>query len=695
MKLWISLSLAASFVGSAFALPISSDLVSSMGMGYNIGNTMEVPAGPTAWGNSFPTAEYVKSIKAAGFNTVRIPCAWDSHAKNGVINAGWLDSVKTVVDLVVNEGMYAIVNIHWDSGWLEDEVFDGEHPDRNNVLKTTKSDSVAALQKNYWTQIATKFADYDEHLIFASANEPGVNDPRNYGDAYNALSQTWKSQYTDNGQFNFTSDRMLILKKYHEACLQAVRETGGNNATRTIVVQMPRTEIDEYSLLANNYPTDPAGSGYTMAEAHFYPYQYSLMTADADWGSCFYYFDGMNSSTDTKHNMGSTTESLGSKAHIDAQFDKLQSAFTSQGIPVIIGEMGAIKRLEEIIGDNLRLHLEGRAAWYGYVASAAKSRGIIPCIWDTGDEGNGNMTVIRRQTDKFAGNVGDIVDYEVLNAMRKVYDMDTLAGNSIDKFVEASLDTSDKMLRITYTFTRSDSAETGTLRINLNGANWSDYVAISFQAKVGVTSNGPCSNESCSEYGWTSLALFAMSGSGWTWKEANIDTSEISSAWKTYKVSLDASGLELVDKSDVEAIGLNVYGTQVTGTIEMDNIVLYKADGSEVVLENFNKKLPDLEGIASGELVASTNAVKRPAARTFGKMSVSVQPGAVNASFVASASGRASLSLVNSNGQIVSSKTFTMNRGTNSVLLEANYRGPGFLILKQNGNRVAMPVRLK
>lgn len=666
MKLWISLSLAASFAGSAFALPKSSDLVTSMGMGYNIGNTMEVPAGPTAWGNSFPTAEYVKSIKAAGFNTVRIPCAWDSHAKNGVINAGWLDSVKTVVDLVVNEGMYAIVNIHWDSGWLEDHVFDGDGYDQNGAI-TINADSIAAIQGSYWTQIATKFASYDEHLVFSSANEPGVNDPWNGG--------------ADNGQWAFDDARAKVLQKYHEACLNAVRATGGNNATRTVVVQMPRTEIDKYSYLANFYPTDPAGSGYTMAEAHFYPYQYSLMTADADWGSCFYYFDGMNSSTDTKHNMGSTTESLGSKAHIDAQFDKLQSAFTLKGIPVVIGEMGAIKRLEEIIGDNLRLHLEGRAAWYGYVASAANSRGIIPCIWDTGDEGNGNMTVIRRQTDKFAGNVGDIVDYEVLNAMRKAYGMDTLTGNSIDKFVEASLDTSDKMLRITYTSTRSDSSETGTMRINLNGANWSDYVAISFQAKVGVTSNGPCSNESCSEYGWTSLALFAMSGSGWTWDEANIDASEISSAWKTYKVSLDASGLELEDKSDV--------------TIEMDNIVLYKADGSEVVLENFNKKLPDLEGIASGELVASTNAVKRPAARTFGKMSVSVQPGAVNASFVASASGRASLSLVNSNGQIVSSKTFTMNRGTNSVLLEANYRGPGFLILKQNGNRVAMPVRLK
>lgn len=186
-----------------------------------------------------------------------------------------------------------------------------------------------------------------------------------------------------------------------------------------------------------------------------------------------------------------------------------------------------------------------------------------------------------------------------------------------------------------------------------------------------------------------------MSGNSWTWSDYNIDASEISSAWKTYKVSLDDDGLDLTSKSDVKAIGLNLYGTQVSGTIEMDNIILYKADGTEIVLENFNKKLPSLEGIASGELVASTTAIKSPTAKTFGKMHVNVQPGMLNASFVATAAGRASLSLVNPNGQIVSSKTFSMNRGTNSVLLETNYRGAGFLLLVQNGNRTTVPVRLK
>lgn len=685
MKRWIPLTLAASFAGMAFALPKSSDLVSDMGMGYNIGNTMEVPGtsgGPTGWGNPFPTAEYVKAIKAAGFNTVRIPCAWHSHALNGVINSGWLDSVKTVVDMVVNEGMYAILNSHWDTGWLEEHVFDGAGYDQTGAVNSSANE-VAALQEKYWSQIAAKFADYDEHLIFASANEPGVNDPWGVGE--------------NGAQWAFDVTRMNVLTKFHEACLKAVRASGGNNATRTVVVQMPRTEIDMYELLANNYPTDPAGTGYTMAEAHYYPYQYSLMVSgDEDWGKMFYYWDGMGSTTDVIHNMPSSETTLGSKLNIDAQFNKLQSAFTSKGIPVVIGEMGAVKRLDAISGENLRLHLQGRAGWYGYVASASKSRGIVPCVWDTGDEGNENMTIVRRQTNKFAGNVGDIVDYEVLNALRKAYGQDALEGNSIDKFVQASLDTSNKMLEITYTSRQSDSSEVGTMRIELGGVDWSEYIGIAFEAKVNISSAGPCSGATCNDYAWTSLSMFAMSGD-WKWTDYNFENDEISTDWKTYIVPFGAGGLEFNNQKQVMAIGLNVYGAQVSGVIDIDNMILLKADGTSTVLQDFNKKKPTLEGIATGELIATTTAIhnKKASAAAFGKMLVNVRPGLVNASFVAGASGRASLSLVNSNGQIVASKNFSMTRGTNSISLEANYSGAGFLILKQNSNRMTIPVRLK
>ena len=86
-------------------LPTATEIFNKMGFGINIGNTMEVPGNPTGWGNKFPTEAYIDSVKAAGFSTIRIPCAWDSHAKDGVINESWMDSVQTVVDMCMRAGL--------------------------------------------------------------------------------------------------------------------------------------------------------------------------------------------------------------------------------------------------------------------------------------------------------------------------------------------------------------------------------------------------------------------------------------------------------------------------------------------------------------------------------------------------------------------------------------------------------------
>ena len=109
----------------SLALPKATEIQPQMGLGYNIGNTLEAPDGPTTWGNEFPTQELIDSVKSAGFNTVRIPCSWYSHTidkDSSIVNPGWMDSVKTVVDYVIKRNMYAILNIHWDRGWLEDHI---------------------------------------------------------------------------------------------------------------------------------------------------------------------------------------------------------------------------------------------------------------------------------------------------------------------------------------------------------------------------------------------------------------------------------------------------------------------------------------------------------------------------------------------------------------------------------------------
>ena len=680
---------------SAFALPKASEIFPLMGLGYNIGNTMEVPGnqgGPTGWGNPFPDAAYVKAIKDAGFNTVRIPCAWDTHASNGTINAGWLDSVKTVVDLVINNGMYAILNSHWDGGWLEDHVFDGEGYDKTGLVNSS-ANAVAAKQESYWKQIATKFAAYDEHLIFASANEPGVNDPWNGG--------------ADNGQWAFNETRMQVLKQFHEACLKAVRATGGNNATRIVVVQAPRTEIDKSPLLASMYPEDPAGAGYTMAEVHFYPYQFSLMTGgDEDWGKMFYYWEDQTPGTDAAHTCSGSA--LGSKSSIDQLFSGLKSRFYDKGIPVVIGEMGAVKRLDALTGDNLKYHLKARAAWYGYTVAAAKKNGLVPCVWDTGDEGNGNFTIIRRQVDKFGGKVGDITDVETLNAMREAYGQAALPGNSIDSIVTESLSTDDKAFHISYKTIQADTAEAGTMRINTS-ADWSQYVAISFDMRVAGESAGPCldqTRDGCNDYGWASVSLFNMS-SEWKWNEVSLGNVSDLGTLKNYKIEFgDGDGqIAFEDASKMNAIGINVYGTQFTGDMYLDNMLLWKADGTADTLENFNKKKPSLEGIASGELIqanttgdwgkGSTISICKPKSAAPSKMFVSVRPGTVSATFTATKAAPVKAMLMNAMGQVIAQQSFTASKGMNSVELTSSYRGPAMLIVKQGSQQFVQKINLK
>ena len=678
---------------SAFALPKATEIFPDMGLGYNIGNTMEVPGNPTGWGNPFPDAAYVKAIKDAGFNTVRIPCAWDSHASNGTINAGWLDSVKTVVDLVINNGMYAILNSHWDNGWLEDHVFDGEGYDKTGLVNSSAA-TVAAKQESYWKQIATKFAAYDEHLIFASANEPGVNDPWNGG--------------ADNGQWAFDSKRMTVLKQFHEACLKAVRATGGNNATRIVVVQSPRTEIDKAPLLSEQYPTDPAGEGYTMAEVHFYPYQFSLMKdGDEDWGKMFYYWEDKTPGNDAAHPCSGSA--LGSKKSIDNLFGGLKTRFYDKGIPVVIGEMGAIKRLDLLSGDNLKKHLEARAAWYGYTVASAKKNGLVPCVWDTGDEGDGNFTIIRRQVHKYGGSVGTITDVETLNAMREAYGQAALPGNTIDSTVKenTTITEGDMALHIIYKTVQSDSSEAGTMRIDIN-KSWSQYVAISFDMRVDGESAGGCTDltrDGCGEYGWASVSLFNMSGS-WDWKELSLGNVSDLTEIKNYKIEFgDEDGqLAFTDLSQVNAIGINLYGTQFTGDMYLNNMLLWKADGTADTLQSFDTKKPKLEGIATGELIKANStgdwgkssiaiAPTRIAANS--KMLVNVQPGMVSATFNAAKATRGTATLMNSMGQVIAQQSFEAKAGANEVQLSTNFRGQAILIVKQGSQKNAQKITLR
>ena len=386
---------------SAANLPTAKEVQAKMGMGFNIGNSMEVPNNPTAWGNPFPTQALLDSVKAAGFNTVRIPCAWDSHTNGGKVTETWLDSVKTVVDYAMRAGLYTILNIHHEGegGWFQTNIGTSVNSTVDNKMKT------------YWTQIANKFKNYNERLIFAGANEPGPN------------VNTWTAQHVS------------TLMHYYQTFIDAVRATGGNNETRTLIIQGLNTDIDKSVANApvSTFPKDKV-TGYLMFEVHYYdPYQYTLMTKQDDWGASEpilpqYYYGDYQKSSEPKRNAGynawagSIDSKLAGIGHPQEQFAKMKTNYVDKGYPVIVGEFGANVRSPELSGSDLNLHKQGRVQWHKDVVSAAKQYGLTPILWDMGNESNSgydNMAYIRRQSSP----VGKVLETDVINAMRSVYSL--------------------------------------------------------------------------------------------------------------------------------------------------------------------------------------------------------------------------------------------------------------------------------
>jgi len=334
----------------------AAQLAAKFQLGWNIGNSLEAIGGETYWGNPVVTQALIDEVKKAGFTAVRIPCAWDQYSdqNTGQIQQSWLNRVQQVVQYCVNDGLYVILNIHWDGGWLE------------NNCTTAAQAAVNAKQKAFWEQIATQMRGFDEHVIFASANEPAVSDATGMG----------------------------VLLSYHQTFVNAVRSTGGHNSYRVLLIQGPGTNIDNTNSLMNTLPTDPA-SNRLMVEVHYYtPFNFAGLSSDASWGSMFYYWgNGYHSTTDASRN-----PTYGEESDAVAEFPLMKSKFIDKGIPVILGEYGAIRRSTTLTGDALTLHLAGRAYYLNYVTHKALQYGLRPFYFDDGATGNNAFRLMSRQT---------------------------------------------------------------------------------------------------------------------------------------------------------------------------------------------------------------------------------------------------------------------------------------------------------
>lgn len=343
---------------AAFAqtLPPATQVAGQINVGWNIGNSLEAIGGETAWGNPLVTQQLINSVRAAGFNAVRIPASWDGHANQSTltIDPAWLARVKQVVDYAYGQGMYVVLNIHWDGGWLE------EHP-----LFSFQA-AVNQKQRAYWTQIATYFRTYDQHLLFAGTNEVHAD----YGTP--------------------TSEHITVQESYNQTFVDAVRATGGNNASRTLVVQTYNTNM-WHGLNYFSMPSDTIGNRLIVEVHHYDPYDYTLNPS----GSCLYWGAPYPS-------QGACT--WAQEAYHDDLFSQVRAKWVDQGIPVIIGEYGVATRPN--------LNLPSRQYYLEYINRAAATNGMKTFYWDNG--------VLPSQTNGFAlfnRNTGAIVDQGALNAI--------------------------------------------------------------------------------------------------------------------------------------------------------------------------------------------------------------------------------------------------------------------------------------
>lgn len=325
--------------------------------GWNLGNTMEGGdfknnftnnggvSAETSWQSTKTTQKIIDFVKAQGFKSIRIPVSWVMghivDADNMTIDEAWVNRVKEIVNYCVADGLYVIINDHWDGGWIE---VDGFSASRDSYIAVDEATIVSKSDKlkKLWTNIANAFKDYDEHVVFAGLNEPFQE--------YN-LFNTHHKELTP------------ILERYNQAFVDAVRSTGGNNTSRVLVVQGPSTNISSTC----SYLTMPTDSKpeRLMVEVHYYdPWNFTSGQVDT-WNDA---------------------------ASVKAQFESMKTNFVDKKIPVIVGECGANWQK-----DNTTFNATLKS-WYKTVFQYAGDCGLVPFAWDINSCSIPNMSIINRSS---------------------------------------------------------------------------------------------------------------------------------------------------------------------------------------------------------------------------------------------------------------------------------------------------------
>ena len=320
------------------------ELVADMGVGINLGNTYESCGDWIAqWGDGTPesyetewvspiiTKEIIKGYKDAGFGVLRIPVAWSNlMGEDYTISEKYMENVREAVDWALECDLYVIVNLHYDSGWLE------KFP--------TETEECMYKYTRIWTQVSEAFKDYDERLMFESQNE----------------ELGWSSVWNPWGGNKGKEESYELANKVNQTFVDIIRSSGGNNPKRHLLIAGYNTNIGYTCDKLFKMPDDPAGR--CAVSVHYYtPAVFALLTEDVDWGK--------------------NRETWGTEAdfqELNKELDMMKKNFVDKGIPVIIGEYGCPNPSEVKDYDSVVLFIKS-------VCEGIYSRGMCPVLWSVTD----------------------------------------------------------------------------------------------------------------------------------------------------------------------------------------------------------------------------------------------------------------------------------------------------------------------
>ena len=300
--------------------------VNDMFAGWNLGNTMDGSGTETGWGQPVTTQAMIDAVHTQGFKMMRLPVTWNSHfggSPTYTIDATFLARVVTIANYALNDGMYVMVNTHHD-GWYN----------LSSTSATVQAEVVAI-----WTQIANAFKTYGDYVIFEIFNEPNAGATNQYGGGSPA--------------------NRTALAAYQTAAVAAIRATGGNNATRMIVVQGISA-----SPIAASVATIPIPDTNCIVSIHTYdPVGFSMSGSPKTWGSA-------SDSSSIRNNL--TSE---------------QGMVATKGAVAIVGEWGSVSNCD----------LASRVKHAYYYAQQCRNHAMLPVWWDDGGfAGNGFGLLNRR-----------------------------------------------------------------------------------------------------------------------------------------------------------------------------------------------------------------------------------------------------------------------------------------------------------